>query len=351
VSLGNLERIAVLIDADNAQLVALEKMFEKISSFGRIISKKAYGDFSKPHLRKWEDSAKLHAIKLEQQINYIQGKNATDIALVIDAMDLLLSKKCDAFAIISSDSDYTPLAIRLRESGAYIFGVGDLRAPVAFQKACDRFFFVHKNKLHETIFVDICDESETSEISIVHKKFESFAEAEGEKSEDGWVRICRLRDHMKSIGMRIQGEGTLEKRIRDFIDSYPIRYELGKVKYLGKVYRVKKPDQPIEAKPAESKKEARINISTPEPIAFDPQEHEQSPSDLMLNLLIRFASDQANCDSDGWVHVSDAQSSIDNLGDILEDAGSSTLIKFIRSNTETFEIKMKQGGSVFRNKV
>jgi uncharacterized protein (TIGR00288 family) len=121
----NLSGIAVLIDADNAQLTKLKAILDEISKYGRIIGKKACGDWKSSELKRWENEIKKLAIKPVQQFANTKGKNATDIALVIDAMDLLYTNNYDAFVIVSSDADYTPLAIKLRETGAYIFGVGE----------------------------------------------------------------------------------------------------------------------------------------------------------------------------------------------------------------------------------
>ncbi len=135
----SLDKIAVLIDADNAQLTSLKAILDEISKYGRITVKKAYGDWKNPSLKNWEEELKELAIKPEQQFAYTKGKNATDIALVIDAMDLLYTHNNDAFVIVCSDADYTPLAIRLRETGAYIFGVGEDKTPAAFRNSCDNF--------------------------------------------------------------------------------------------------------------------------------------------------------------------------------------------------------------------
>lgn len=138
----NLERIAVLIDADNTQLSKLEAVLHELSTYGRIVVKKAFGNWKKPTLKNWEDTLKGMAIRAEQQFDYVSGKNTTDIAMVIDAMDLLHSDMYDAFALVSSDSDFTPLAIRLRESGAYVIGVGESKTPEAFKNACDDFILL-----------------------------------------------------------------------------------------------------------------------------------------------------------------------------------------------------------------
>ncbi len=133
------QNIAVLIDADNVSFSLLEDIFLALNAYGRIVVKKAYGNWKKSNLHKWEDPIRRMAIRAEHQFDYVSGKNTTDIAMVIDAMDLLHTKLYDAFALVSSDSDFTPLAIRLREAGAYVIGIGESKTPEAFRNACDEF--------------------------------------------------------------------------------------------------------------------------------------------------------------------------------------------------------------------
>lgn len=119
----NLKKIAMLIDADNTQLSKLEAVIQEISANGRIVVKRAYGNWRKDSLKNWENELKRLAIKPQQQFDYVSGKNATDMALVIDTIELLHTNIYDAFVIVSSDSDYTPLAIKLHESGVYVMGI------------------------------------------------------------------------------------------------------------------------------------------------------------------------------------------------------------------------------------
>lgn len=133
------KKIAVLIDAENAQYSVLGAVLAELSKHGHIIVKKAYGDWSSSHLRNWKSPLNELAINPVQQFSYTQGKNSSDAAMIIDAMDLLYSNKFDAFALISSDSDFTKLASRLKESQIYVFGVGEKKTPVAFRNACDDF--------------------------------------------------------------------------------------------------------------------------------------------------------------------------------------------------------------------
>lgn len=137
-----LQKIAVVIDAGNTQISKLEDVFHEISTRGRIVVKRAYGNWHKPTLKNWGEIIKRLAIKAEQQFDYVSGKNATDMALVIDTIELLYTNLYDAFVIVSSDSDYTPLAIKLREAGVYVMGVGEQKTPVAFRNACDEFLFL-----------------------------------------------------------------------------------------------------------------------------------------------------------------------------------------------------------------
>ena len=137
-----LQKIDVVIDADNTQITKLEDVFHEISTRGRIVVKRAYGNWHKPTLKNWGEIIKRLAIKAEQQFDYVSGKNATDMALVIDTIELLYTNLYDAFVIVSSDSDYTPLAIKLREAGVYVMGVGEQKTPVAFRNACDEFLFL-----------------------------------------------------------------------------------------------------------------------------------------------------------------------------------------------------------------
>ncbi len=140
--MDNLQKIVLVIDADNTRLSKMEAVIQEISTHGRIVVKRAYGNWKKEALKHWENELKRLAIKAEQQFDYVSGKNATDMALVIGTLDLLHSNLYDAFAIVASDSDYTPLAIRLHESGVFVIGVGEKKTPKAFRNACDEFVFL-----------------------------------------------------------------------------------------------------------------------------------------------------------------------------------------------------------------
>lgn len=135
------DRLAVLIDADNAQgAIALELLTE-ITRYGTATVKRAYGDWTTPSLKTWKEVLHKLAIQPIQQFRYATGKNATDSSLIIDAMDLLHSGRLDGFCLVSSDSDFTRLATRIRESGLVVYGFGEAKTPEAFVSACDKFIF------------------------------------------------------------------------------------------------------------------------------------------------------------------------------------------------------------------
>jgi uncharacterized LabA/DUF88 family protein len=136
-----LPRFAVLIDADNTSPQIAGGLFEEIAKFGEASVRRIYGDFSTPQLRSWSDILQKYAIDPYQQFAYTKGKNASDIALVIDAMDLLHSGRFDGFCLVSSDSDFTRLASRLREQGADVYGFGAQKTPESFRQACRRFIY------------------------------------------------------------------------------------------------------------------------------------------------------------------------------------------------------------------
>ncbi|MGN8199181.1 NYN domain-containing protein [Salinisphaera sp. RV14] len=134
-------KLAVLIDADNAPSSRCGELLAEVSTFGLASIKRAYGDWTTTHLKGWKRALHDHAIQPIQQFAYTTGKNATDAALIIDAMDLLHQAHLDGFVIVSSDSDYTRLATRIRESGLAVYGFGEKKTPPAFVSACDRFVF------------------------------------------------------------------------------------------------------------------------------------------------------------------------------------------------------------------
>ena len=135
-------RIALLIDADNAPATKIQAILDELSKHGTINIRRAYGNWKKTELRAWEERLHEFAIRPMQQFDYSKGKNASDMAMVIDAMELLYTDRPQAFGLVSSDADFTPLVMHLKSKGALVFGFGQKKAPEPFQRACSTFLFV-----------------------------------------------------------------------------------------------------------------------------------------------------------------------------------------------------------------
>lgn len=135
------DNLAVLVDADNAQASVIAELLAEVARYGTATVKRAYGDWTTPNLAGWKDVLHVHAIQPIQQFRYTTGKNATDSALIIEAMDLLHGGKVDGFCLVSSDSDFTRLATRIREAGLSVYGFGEQKTPKPFVAACDKFIY------------------------------------------------------------------------------------------------------------------------------------------------------------------------------------------------------------------
>jgi len=135
-------RLAVLIDADNIPYSNVKEMMEEIAKYGTPTFKRIYADWTKPHVAGWKNVLLLNAITPVQQYSYTSGKNATDSAMIIDAMDILYTGRVDGFCIVSSDSDFTRIATRLREAGMKVLGIGEKKTPLPFISACDKFIYL-----------------------------------------------------------------------------------------------------------------------------------------------------------------------------------------------------------------
>ncbi|SNR41916.1 Uncharacterized conserved protein, LabA/DUF88 family [Lutibacter agarilyticus] len=154
-------KLAVLIDGDNIPSKYIKEMMEEITKYGTPTIKRIYGDWTKPYLSKWKNILLENAITPIQQYGYTTGKNATDSAMIIDAMDILYSEKVNGFCLVSSDSDFTKLATRLREAGLVVYGIGEKKTPNPFIVACDKFIYLE--------ILDL-DEDEPNDGKPVHKK-------------------------------------------------------------------------------------------------------------------------------------------------------------------------------------
>ncbi|MBT8394726.1 MAG: NYN domain-containing protein [Flavobacteriaceae bacterium] len=182
--------LAVLIDGDNIPSAYIKEMMEEITKYGNPTIKRIYGDWTKPHLSKWKNLLLENAITPIQQYGYTTGKNATDSAMIIDAMDILYSGKVSGFCLVSSDSDFTKLATRLREAGMQVIGIGEKKTPNPFIVACDRFIYIEilksqtqkseKGTQKDTV-KDSVDKITTKDIQLIATTISDSSD------EDGWA--------------------------------------------------------------------------------------------------------------------------------------------------------------------
>jgi uncharacterized LabA/DUF88 family protein len=186
---GRSPRLAVLIDADNASPKIADGLFEEIAKLGEASVRRIYGDFSGTRSKGWADILSKHAIIPHQQFAHTVGKNASDITLVIDAMDLLHSGRFDGFCLVSSDSDFTRLAARIREEGVDVYGFGEQKTPESFRQACRRFIYT-ENLLPNAHASDSERKAAAKPLRPPKEAIPIIAKAiEQLESEDGWVRL------------------------------------------------------------------------------------------------------------------------------------------------------------------
>ncbi len=182
--------LAVLIDGDNIPSAHVKEMMEEIAKYGNPTIKRIYGDWTNPHLSKWKNLLLQNAITPIQQYAYTTGKNATDSAMIIDAMDILYSEKVNGFCLVSSDSDFTKLATRLREAGMQVIGIGEKKTPTPFIVACEKFIYIEILRKQSTSKEDIYKKDEAVEIidRITPKVIKLISSTITDSSdEDGWA--------------------------------------------------------------------------------------------------------------------------------------------------------------------
>lgn len=227
------KKIAVLIDADNTQHSKLELILDEISVHGHMVIKRAYGDWSNEYLKNWKPVLNELAIQPIQQFAYTHGKNATDSHMIIDAMDLLYSKKFDAFAIVSSDSDFTRLVSRLRESEIFVFGVGKKQTPVAFRNACDDFIFTENLGLSDNNSIDNNSINTVQDVNGVKELVPVLMKAWSMFQDDsGWVNVAPVGAFLKRLkpdfDPRSYGVPTLVGVIGLLSDDFEMKRYKGK---------------------------------------------------------------------------------------------------------------------------
>lgn len=215
---SHLRRFAVLIDADNTSPRIAAGLFEEVAKFGEASVRRIYGDFSSTRLKSWADILQKYAIDPYQQFAYTTGKNASDIALVIDAMDLLHSRRFDGFCLVSSDSDFTRLASRLREEGADVYGFGARKTPESFRQACRRFIYT-ENLLPETQVTSV-GEPPAEPGAPAAAAVPILSKAIGQmETEDGWVGLGVVGQRLAAIASDFDPRTYGFRKLSDLVRS------------------------------------------------------------------------------------------------------------------------------------
>jgi uncharacterized protein (TIGR00288 family) len=293
-------RLAVLIDADNISAKVAKDVFEELAGYGTLTVKRAYGDWTTSQLNGWKEQLHAYAIAPMQQFAYTVGKNSTDSALIIDAMDLLYAGHLDGFVLVSSDSDFTRLATRLRESGKKVYGVGAKKTPRAFRDACDKFTFL------EVLRADNPEqEASTPEIATPEAATpEPARDAKGGNlqsmltkalnktaTDDDWSALGSLGSHLNrtdpSFDPRTYGFAKLSDLVKaqPFLETKTVSAPSGQGQLWVRLKRraaaqksAQKPVQkPVQKAAATTAKKAASKTAAPEPAPEPPPESIEEP--------------------------------------------------------------------------
>ncbi len=226
-------RMAVLIDGDNAQPSLIEKILAEASKYGTVTIRRIYGDWTTANMSGWKETLQTYAIQPIQQFRYTVGKNATDSAMIIDAMDILYSGSVDGFCLVSSDSDYTRLATRIREKGFFVMGIGQTKTPRAFVNACD--VFVHTENLMPIKQLEKQAPQKRSAkkeqqaqlpepVPLLKQAFDIAVQ------EDGWAFLGTLGHHLRQLDPSFDARTYGHNQLSTLIRAFPKIFEIKEVK-------------------------------------------------------------------------------------------------------------------------
>ncbi len=215
---NNLKNIALLIDADNTQPKAINSVLTVMAELGQVNIRRAYGNFAKGNLAKWDTITNRYGIRPQQQFDVSKGKNATDMAMTIDAIDLLYQGKVDGFGIMSSDSDFTPLVTRLRQDGIVVYGFGSAKTPQAFKSVCTRFIDI--DQLIKTAASEgnsSADSAQTLAEDTELIELIGAAYKEAKRDDEGWAKVQQvgqIAGNRSSFDVRNYGFNSLSAMFR-----------------------------------------------------------------------------------------------------------------------------------------
>lgn len=212
-------RIALLIDGDNAQPSLIEHILAEAAKYGIATTRRIYGDWTTPNMSGWKDSLHSYAVQPAQQFRYTTGKNATDSALIIEAMDLLHDGTVDGFCIVSSDSDYTRLTMRIREQGLFVMGVGRSNTPKAFVNACEVFVYTENLSSQAGTKVEAPKKSSSKWTKTVAQAIDTTSD------DDGWALLAAVGDYLRKLDSAFDSRSYGHKNLSTLIKSEPSSFE------------------------------------------------------------------------------------------------------------------------------
>ncbi|MWP63049.1 NYN domain-containing protein [Gilliamella sp. Pas-s25] len=322
-----IQKLAVLIDADNISSDIVAPLLDEIAKYGITSVKRLYGDWSSPQLNKWKEKLLPYAITPVQQFAYTKGKNATDMAMVIDAMDLLYSNLFDIFCIVSSDSDFTRLALRIRENGIAVYGFGSNKTPESLRKACDKFIYLENlTKIEKNLTSNILGRKTPEELKQDNELIALIKNAIKQKEDElGWAQLGEVGQYMNNIrsdfDSRNYGYAKLSGLIKN-IDTFEFKLD-------GSTVRVRiRPNTKLEK-----------NSSIP---ASKDTNSNKLKSDTELINLIKSAIEKTK-NNLGWAPLDQIGTHIKNtkLDFNVKNYGHTKLSNLIKS-INLFEIKLSK---------
>lgn len=220
-------RLAVLIDADNAQPSIIDGLLTEVARFGVASVRRIYGDWTSTRLSSWKKVLLQYSIQPVQQFGYTQGKNATDSALIIDAMDLMYTRRFDGFCLVSSDSDFTRLAVRLREEGLVVYGFGEQKTPEPFVQACDKFIYTEVLRSVDTSTGKPPEPRPPERVAIPEHIVRLIAKSVEDVSEEsGWAQLGTVGSNLTKVrpdfDSRLYGFRKFSELIRALTDVFEL---------------------------------------------------------------------------------------------------------------------------------
>lgn len=224
-------RVAILIDGDNAQATLIEEILVEAGKYGNATIRRVYGDWTTPNMNSWKDILNIHAFQPIQQFRYTVGKNATDSAMIIDAMDILHSDQVDGFCLVSSDSDYTRLATRIRESGLLVVGIGEKKTPRAFVSACNVFIYT-ENLSRRSRSSGGAARPKTNNLSSQERELVELVSQAMDMvgpDDDGWTRLSEVGTALRRIDPGFDPRSFGHRQLSQLIKGHGTQFEMRKI--------------------------------------------------------------------------------------------------------------------------